>query len=213
MLALLTGIFAGFLHVLAGPDHLAAVAPLAADGRRRWQTGAIWGAGHTSGVWIVGIAALFLRDALPIDQLSQYAERLVGVTLIAIGIWAFRKAHRSRLHTHVHTHDGHRHAHYHVHLADDHGHNHTAVGVGLLHGVAGSSHLFGVIPALGLPTANDTASYLIGFGLASILSMAGFTWLMGVLTERLTWLADPYRWVMNGAACLAVLVGCFWLTA
>ena len=213
MLALLTGLLAGFVHVLAGPDHLAAVAPLAADGKRRWRTGAIWGAGHTGGVWVVGILAYFLRESLPIEQISLYGERLVGVALIAIGIWAFRKAHRNRLHTHVHAHDGNTHTHYHLHTSEHHEHGHAAASVGALHGIAGSSHLFGVLPALGLPTAADTVIYLLAFGLSSIVAMAGFSWLLGTLTERLTWLANPYRWVMNGAASSAVLVGFFWLVA
>ncbi len=38
MFAALAGLTAGFFHVLAGPDHLAAVAPLAAE-RRSAQRG------------------------------------------------------------------------------------------------------------------------------------------------------------------------------
>ena len=40
LLLAFAGLSAGGLHVLAGPDHLAAVAPLAADSsRRRWLAG------------------------------------------------------------------------------------------------------------------------------------------------------------------------------
>jgi hypothetical protein len=47
MMALLTGLFAGALHVLAGPDHLVALAPIAADKpRRALSLGLRWGLGH-----------------------------------------------------------------------------------------------------------------------------------------------------------------------
>jgi hypothetical protein len=38
IVAALAGTLAGFVHVLSGPDHLAALAPLASDGDRRpWR--------------------------------------------------------------------------------------------------------------------------------------------------------------------------------
>ncbi len=51
------GLVAGFVHVLSGPDHLAAIAPYAVDGKSRaWRTGVRWGLGHArecsaSGSW------------------------------------------------------------------------------------------------------------------------------------------------------------------
>ena len=48
---LIGGLFAGFLHVLTGPDHLAAVAPSAAlRGMDAWRSGLRWRIGHSSGV-------------------------------------------------------------------------------------------------------------------------------------------------------------------
>jgi NAD(P)-dependent dehydrogenase (short-subunit alcohol dehydrogenase family) len=50
MLTALSGVVAGVFHVLSGPDHLAAVAPLAASDRgRSVRAGWTWGAGHASG--------------------------------------------------------------------------------------------------------------------------------------------------------------------
>src|SRR6185369_5509306 len=46
MLTALSGVLAGVFHVLSGPDHLAAVAPLAASGRgRSMRAGWTWGVG------------------------------------------------------------------------------------------------------------------------------------------------------------------------
>jgi hydrogenase/urease accessory protein HupE len=44
MTLVFAGFLAGFLHVLSGPDHLAAIAPYSVDGRvRAWRTGVRWG--------------------------------------------------------------------------------------------------------------------------------------------------------------------------
>jgi hydrogenase/urease accessory protein HupE len=85
--AIVAGLSAGAIHVLAGPDHLAAVAPLAAErDKRPWTAGLLWGLGHAGGVVVVGVAALLLREVLPLDRLSGWSERLVGLVLIAIGV-------------------------------------------------------------------------------------------------------------------------------
>ena len=52
--AIVGGLAAGSIHVLAGPDHLAAVAPLAAERETRpWRAGLLWGVGHAAGVVVV----------------------------------------------------------------------------------------------------------------------------------------------------------------
>ncbi len=82
------GLLAGFVHVLSGPDHLAAIAPYAVDGKSRaWRTGVRWGLGHAAGVLGVGLLVLALREALPVEAVSAWGERLVGLALIGIGIW------------------------------------------------------------------------------------------------------------------------------
>src|SRR5262249_36580265 len=147
-----TAFAAGLVHVLTGPDHLAAVAPLAAADRDRgWFAGWTWGIGHASGVVVVALLAILLRDLLPpIAILSAWGERLVGVALIAIGIWAFRRSLRIEAAPHVH--GLHQHRHLHVQggprWARRLGHAHASFYMGVLHGVAGSSHFLGVLPAL-----------------------------------------------------------------
>ena len=93
MLILVTGALAGLFHVLSGPDHLAAVAPLAVDGRRKgWIAGWTWGLGHASGVVVVALLGVLLRELLPpIDILSAWSERVVGAALIGIGLWALSR--------------------------------------------------------------------------------------------------------------------------
>jgi hypothetical protein len=167
MLTVLSGALAGLVHVLSGPDHLAAVAPLAiADRRRGWAAGFTWGVGHTSGVVVVAVLAVLLRDLLPpIDVISAWSERLVGGALIALGFWALRTALKIRSAPHTHgpvTHD-------HLHaqrpaVATRAGHTHASFFMGVLHGLAGSSHFLGVLPALALPTRAAALAYIAAFG-------------------------------------------------
>ena len=93
MFAALAGFAAGLLHVLSGPDHLVAVAPFAAaGGAGQWRAGMRWGLGHTTGVLLIGLLMIGLRGVLPIEALSAYSERLVGIVLIGVGVWAFLRA-------------------------------------------------------------------------------------------------------------------------
>ena len=115
MIATLAGFLAGFIHVLAGPDHLAAIAPLAAKHpRNSWIAGLRWKVGHASGVCLVGIMTLLLRGLIPVELVSKSGDRLIGVMLIAIGAWALRKG--LRIHAHA-------------------AHMHAALAVGTLHGL------------------------------------------------------------------------------
>src|SRR5438445_12754759 len=155
MIAILSGLIAGVGHVWSGPDHLAAIAPLAVrEPRRSWLPGLRWGLGHSAGVAVIVVLSLMLRELLPIDLLSSWGERFVGVMLIGIGLWGVRKALQNTVHTHEHEHGGERHVHVHAHsqkthhAESAHRHTHAAFGIGILHGLAGSSHLLGILPLL-----------------------------------------------------------------
>src|ERR1041385_2661218 len=114
ILIVTAGIGAGLVHVFFGPDHLAAIAPLAMKRQSgAWRTGLRWGMGHASGVAFVGILSLLLRGLLPVNLISNWSDRLVGALLIGIGLWTLRKA--LLIHTHAHQHDGETHEHIHVH--------------------------------------------------------------------------------------------------
>src|SRR5204862_177885 len=67
----------------------------------------------------VGLASLLLREIFLVDLISSWSERLVGVALLAIGLWGFRKALSTHVHVHEHSHNGRTHMHAHLH-----GHSH-----------------------------------------------------------------------------------------
>ncbi|MGC4067505.1 MAG: hypothetical protein QM784_23220 [Polyangiaceae bacterium] len=105
MHAALAGALAGLLHVVSGPDHLVAVAPLAM--RRPWsglRIGLGWGLGHASGVVLVGAVGVLLKTVFDVSLLSQWAEFSVGFVLIGIGIWAILQMRSIVVHVHPHGH-------------------------------------------------------------------------------------------------------------
>jgi hypothetical protein len=215
-----TAFVAGVAHVVSGPDHLAAVGPFSVTGRgAAWKVGLRWGLGHAAGTILVGLLALGARELLPIELLSVWGERLVGAALILLGVLAIRALLKTRVHTHVHTHGEVTHTHIHAHADGDldhahgaHLHDHSATSFGLLHGVAGGSHLVGALPALGLASAVEAGSYLVAFAVGAIAAMVAFTASLGAVTHRLghraSHLADLARWVF---AVGAVVVGAIWL--
>lgn len=229
MIIALAGFLAGMQHVVTGPDHLAAVAPLAVTDRRAaWRGGVSWAIGHAGGVTVIALIAIALREAAPFEAewLSGWSERLVGVVLIGIGIWGLRRAFSRRLHTHVHDHGGERHVHVHVHVhpgtgahdpaaasagAATHHHTHAALAVGTLHGLAGGSHFVGVLPALALGTS-PAVIYLAAYGAGTVMAMAGFAFSIGLLANKAG--AAGLRWtrgLMTASSVAAVLVGVYWL--
>lgn len=214
MLTLITGALAGLFHVLAGPDHLAAVAPLAVEARSRgWIAGWTWGIGHASGVVAIALLAVVVRDALPpVEMISAWSERLVGGALIVVGIWALRRS--VRVGHASHTHGAVHHDHLHVQRGPQWlrrlGHAHASFWLGVLHGIAGTSHFLGVIPALALPTRGAAVAYIAAFGVGTVAAMT----LFAAIVSRAAQHADrhhTHRRLLAAVAILAIVVGGIWL--
>jgi hypothetical protein len=193
MFAIFAGLAAGVLHVFSGPDHLAAVAPLAADDdRRHWRTGLQWGVGHTAGVLLIAVLLLFVREQLPLDAISAYSERVVGLSLIVVGCWGVWKASRT--------------------VMTPHSHAGASFAMGTIHGLAGSSHLFGVLPALAFSTGTESMFYLVGFGVGAIAGMSAFAAGMGLLSTRIGRNHQGrYRGLLYASSAAALVVGGVWL--
>ncbi|MEE2779424.1 MAG: hydantoin utilization protein A [Myxococcota bacterium] len=225
MLTLLSGLVAGAAHVVTGPDHLAALAPIATESPRDGaRLGFRWGLGHGCSVALLGALGMGFRSAFDIEAISQWAEVSVGFLLIVIGGWAFLRAKRIVVHAHPHAHShshGHEeadHSHVHIHASvDDHdlpeahrGHSHAAFFVGALHGAAGTSHLLGLLPALALPAPQATV-YLVAYVGAAILAMTAFGGLLGTLILRRG--STLLRPAMFASSASALLVGVYWVTS
>lgn len=223
-LVALTGFLAGSLHVVSGPDHLTAVAPLAAASvRASWRSGLRWACGHSLGVVLIGCLFYALRSRLSIEAYSDWAERLVGVTLCGLGLWTLRRALSRRLHVHTHSHGDDHHVHFHLHSertahapasTAPHAHAHAAFGIGTLHGLAGSSHFFAVIPTLALPGMTEVVMYLVSYTLGTMVAMAGFAEVIGRVVQATSRTGlVPYRLLLGALAFSALGTGVYWIWA
>jgi len=236
MLTFLTGFFAGFAHVFSGPDHLAAVTPFSIDFRKKaWVIGFLWGLGHTLGALLIGLVFLLFRELFPIDIVSRYSEKIVGIMLLLIGGWALSRLYLKPLktkHAHPHIHKVpapfmhvHRHEHgtMHVHSLE-HEHDHpgahrskrpliTALAIGMIHGFAGFSHLLAVLPSLILPSKSQSIIYLSAFGVGTVLTMIAYTFTLGSLAYKLdsTKRIKFLHWVSFTGGIAAIIIGMIWM--
>jgi hypothetical protein len=147
-------------------------------------------------VLIIGALLLAARDHVPVGAIAAHSERLVGAALVLIGGWGLWRAMRLGL--------------------DPHGHAHAPAGAsfatGVVHGLAGSSHLFGVLPAVALPGRLAALAYLGGFGLGAVAGMTMFAAAVGVLST--SWHRSRPRsanGLLYASSVAAVIVGGVWL--
>ena len=218
LLSILIGLAAGFGHVLTGPDHLAATAPLAIKANKpSWLIGFRWGLGHTLGVIVVGTFALLLSEYINVELLSSYSERAVGLVLILIGLWGLSSSFKKKVHSH--THDEINHLRFRFHKKNKiqpkskvNLHKHIEFNVGIVHGLAGSSHIFGVLPALAFPTMLDGLAYLLFFGIGTITAMMFFSMFISFIRKQFEQFGiKSYRFLQHGFNSLAILIGFYWL--
>ncbi|CAN0008362.1 unnamed protein product [Choristocarpus tenellus] len=80
------GAFAGGLHALTGPDHLAVLLPscIGVPWSQAYKSGAFWGLGHGIGATMFGLAGFAFRDWLNIEAASRFLEPVIGITLVVI---------------------------------------------------------------------------------------------------------------------------------
>ena len=214
------GFASGIIHVFTGPDHLAAIAPISLKSKKEnWLIGFKWGLGHTGGVIIAALFVFLFKELIPINLFSSYSDRLVGLILIAIGLLCLKKVFSKNIHTHEHNHDVVTHNHIHVHRLLEkydrfkgHNHSHAALGVGIIHGFAGSSHLLGILPALALLTRLESATYLGAFGLGTIIAMIIFSTVIGMLSVKFSSIGMyAYKRLYTVFGMAAIVIGVFWL--
>ena len=83
--------------------------------------------------------------------------------------------------------------------------------MGIVHGIAGTSHFLGVLPALALPTRGAAISYIAAFGIGTVTAMTAFAAVVGSAGIRVRHRATLHRGMMLTAATLSITVGGYWL--
>jgi ABC-type nickel/cobalt efflux system permease component RcnA len=229
MIQFLTGALMSSVHVVTGPDHLAAVTPLAIENQKKaWHIGLLWGIGHVLGMLIIGMLYLIFKELINVEKISGYSEYLVGIVLIGIGAWAILKTlrHFHYHHIHPHYHDKpvpqvhiHRHEHedesnhFHIHQKTSRQNRITALMVGTLHGFAGISHFLLILPTLALPSMKDSFLYLAGFAFGTITTMVAYAIILGLVSKKTADFpgSKVFRNLRIAAGIAAIAVGIFWL--
>ncbi|MEM9051699.1 MAG: sulfite exporter TauE/SafE family protein [Bacteroidota bacterium] len=228
--ALWAGIAAAVLHVISGPDHLAAVTPLAVEAKRKvWKIGFTWGSGHLLGMLLIGLLFYFFKEVLPLEAVSAYSEQLVAIVLISVGLWALYSVFgkKKKVHSHPHIHDGdepylHVHKHDHVENGKAHTHHHqksekrnlwASFGIGVIHGLAGIAHFFLLLPVLGFEKGTDSFEYILGFGFGTVVAMTVYTFILGLISRRSKKQGSQltYKVIRLAGGLFALLVGFYWL--
>lgn len=101
-LALLSAGVLGFRHGL-DYDHIAAISDISsvqARARDAMRFGLLYVAGHATTVAVLGVAAVAFRISLP-PASDRWAQRLVGITLLALGIYVLGTFFRPSVHSHA----------------------------------------------------------------------------------------------------------------
>lgn len=141
----------GFTHAFEA-DHLVAVGNIVTHRRNWWQAakdGFIWGLGHTTTIFIIGIIML-VGKAIISEQTFSYLEAAVGLMLIIIGLYRIFKLYQPKKE---------------VDRPDK-----LAYGVGLIHGLAGSGAMLLLVMSE-FDSASFSLLYLAIFGLGSCMGM------------------------------------------
>jgi sulfite exporter TauE/SafE len=217
-LVLTLGLAIGLQHAFE-PDHIAAVTTQIARQKNKSQSvkelikkgalkssiiGAIWGAGHTTTLVLVGLLVYLLSVNIP-DVFFVGSELIVGAMLIFLAITTLSNKKLFKIkHMHAHTHeDGTIHTHPHDHN-NDHKHGHKSYLIGCIHGLAGSGALLVVI-AGSLSSVQDILSFILIFGVGSVIGMTLVSSLIGIpfaLSNKALSLEKTLRYVVGSVSFL-----------
>ena len=213
VLAFVSALFLGFLHAF-GPDHLAAVSTFVSRRRRLLPALLIsvrWGLAHLLAVLLLGVGISALAIPLP-HWLGPYAESVVGVVLVWVGIVALVRNFRSRkLHLHPHQHGSLLHSHLHSHAhGQEHLSDHAITLTGLVHGLAGAIPSIALFPLGLLGTPWLLGAYLLVFGIGVILGMALYCVALSGLLRTLSE-SHLQRWAQPILASASCALGLFWI--
>lgn len=217
-LILTLGLAVGLQHAFE-PDHISAVTTQIL--KRKHKTlelkqllkegtfkssilGALWGAGHTTTLIIIGLLLFVFSINIPSKVFLGF-EMIVGIMLVILAITTFSNKKLFKLkhsHPHIHT-NGTLHIHPHNH-GGEHKHSHKSYLIGCIHGLAGSGSIV-ILTASTLGDLQTVLSFIIIFGIGSVIGMTIISGLIGlpfVLTNKFGSASKTLRYI----ACTATLL-------
>lgn len=217
-LILTMGLAVGLQHAFE-PDHISAVTTqilkrkhktlelkqLLKEGTFKSSVlGALWGAGHTTTLIIIGLLLFVFSINIPSKVFLGF-EMIVGIMLVILAITTFsnKKLFKPKhSHPHIHT-NGTLHIHPHNHEGE-HKHSHKSYLIGCIHGLAGSGSIV-ILTASTLGDLQTVLSFILIFGIGSVIGMTIISGLIGlpfVLTNKFRSASKTLRYI----ACSATLL-------
>ena len=192
--ALVIGLAVGGLHTVAGPDHLAALAPLVIGKGRSifaaFGLGALWGSGHATGQLIIGIGCLAVKMGLLQMHVAQVLEQtsglLVGASLIAIGLLGFKEAR---------DYDAAEEA------AGDQNYGWATYATGVVHGLSLDAVIF-ILPAFSLPRFSAVV-HVLGVVFGTLFSMGCYTTVLSLFFRE----SPRLKLISTSASSVSLLLG------
>ena len=144
--------------------------------------GALWGAGHTTTLVLVGFLAYLLAVNIEPNVFTGF-EFVVGLMLVFLGIFTVfdKRFNFFRInHKHPHQHiDGTIHFDEHDHNDSNHKHGHRSYLIGLIHGMAGSGSLV-TLSAITVENPVMILGFILVFGVGSVIGMIIVSNLLGL---------------------------------
>lgn len=218
------GLFAGGLHAVAGPDHLAALLPRCCGQRwfRAGRVGALWGMGHGVSATLIGVIAFAVKRTLGnnirpgvkafFSTASHLTEVAVGLSLILIGIMGIKEAREWK----EEIPEGGQPQSLSAAAVDDAGikeaQKRAVIFNGLLHGFSwdGAPSL---APAIAVATWGGNLAFLSAYAVGTMTTMAIVTTLVGEGTRRAGQIfqrPDIPQKLSMASSILAIGIGAFW---
>ena len=213
-LLLATGLALGMRHAF-DRDHLTAVThfiSLEPDPVKSAWFGFRWAMGHAVSVLALGSLILLLHIHFD-PQFERWAEIIVGITLIALGVWRLALLVRERRHAHRHEHRATAHTHVHTHEPGrEHVHRFAPTLVGLIHGAAGTVEVFVLIPITMMTQAWMAYCYIGLFSLGCASTMSGYGYVVGRFYRKTSETGQRiYRWLVVLTSLSGLALGTIWI--
>lgn len=228
----------GVIHVLAGVDHLSALATLSVGSSwRAMKLGVRWGLGHSAGLVLVTVIFILLKGDVDSSVFKRYCDFLVGLFMIVLGIHSiytsvtgYWRNSRSKLSSedlnrpssqisgkstqlnHIHDIETIESSVSYINLKDNSTQRIVAFLIGIIHGIAGPGGMLGVIPAVEMKEWYASVLYLTSFTISSTLCMGAFAAIFGEATKRAGDTSGLVEVAINVfSSLLSIVVGATWI--
>ena len=214
ILLLMTGLVLGMRHAF-DRDHVTAVThfiSLEPDPIKSAWFGCRWAIGHA--VTVLSLGSLILLLGLKFEPaFERYAEMVVGVTLIVLGIWRLALLVREGRQAPLHTHEKSSHTHHHSSKpGSEHVHRFAPTLVGMIHGASGTAELFVLIPITLISKIWLAYLYIGLFSMGCAATMSGYGYWAGRFYHRISESGQRvYRVLVVLTSTAGLLLGVLWI--